>query len=143
MKKYHEPANRRTIPNLTLYTWLLGMFYCFTGLNCVVAYLHFVRCGIRIQDELDPADMSLMLGVVMLLVTPIMIIDKRKSERNLGAVVGSGFVHLFTTLMLWLQDCDFYMLVVYMIEWVAVGIAICCFFLGRRIRRNNNSLSDI
>ena len=101
-KEYNEYANKHNIPNLELYTQLLGIFYGTLGLNFLLC---FFQWKYTMQSDAVYARALLMLSIAMFIGTPIMMTDERRVERDLFAVITSGIVHGFCTItfIVWLR----------------------------------------
>ncbi len=101
-KEYNEYANKRNIPNLELYTQLLGIFYGTLGLNFLLC---FFQWKYTMQSDAVYARALLMLSIAMFIGTPIMMTDERRVERDLSAVITPGIVHGFCTItfIVWLR----------------------------------------
>ena len=59
-KEYNEYANKRNIPNLELYTQLLGIFYGTLGFNLLLCFFQW-----KYILKLDDSVLVLMLSIVM------------------------------------------------------------------------------
>ena len=124
-KKYDLPVSRGNTPDLDLYTWLLGLFYGFTGINALLT--HFG--GRHVPPEM-PATF-LLLGICFLLLTPLAVTDQRRDMRGLFAVVGSGITHLLLS-----GFCAFswpWVLLVWGAEWMVCGF--CIYWFKSRAKR--------
>ena len=87
-KDYEFWANKKTIKNLELYTKLTGLFFFSLGLNF---FLVFVYWKFIVQYEF--AGLVLILSILMLMLTPIVMTDHSKENRDLVATVSYGIVH--------------------------------------------------
>lgn len=92
-KNYEFWANKKTIKNLDLYTKLAGIFFFSLGLNF---FLVFVYWKFIVQYEF--AGLVLILSVLMLMLTPIVMLDPKKGNRNLVATVSYGIFHGICTI---------------------------------------------
>ena len=128
-KEYNEYANKHNIPNLELYTQLLGIFYGTSGLNLLLC---FFQWKYTMVSESEYAVLFLMLSIAMFIGTPIMMKDERRVERDLFAVIGAGIVHGFFTIpfIVWLR---FKVLI-----WVYVIEILIVIFLSIRNYRINH-----
>lgn len=125
-KKYDFPVNRQNTPDLKLYNWLLGLFWGFSGFNCILS--HFI-----LQTKSDEAPGFLLaLGIISLLLIPLKLLDDRKENRGLLAVVGSGFSHFYFTLNCFLSGF-FLVVAAYVCQWIVCGFCIY-WFKGRKRR---------
>ena len=91
---YEFWANKKTIKNLDLYTKLSGLFFFSLGLNF---FLVFVYWKFIIQYEF--AGLVLILSILMLMLTPIVMMDPKKGNRNLVATVSYGIFHGICTII--------------------------------------------
>lgn len=91
---YEFWANKKTIKNLELYTKLSGLFFFSLGLNF---FLVFVYWKFIIQYEF--AGLVLILSILMLMLTPIVMMDPKKGNRNLVATVSYGIFHGICTII--------------------------------------------
>lgn len=89
-KNYDKFATNRTVKHLREKTVLLGAFYCSAGVNGVLAYLLAQIGGVDRKIALG----LLGLGIVMLAMVPLSVLDRRREERDLFAVIGAGFIWL-------------------------------------------------
>ena len=94
-KEYNEYANKHNIPNLELYTQLLGIFYGTLGLNFLLC---FFQWKYTMQSDAVYARAFLMLSITMFALTPIKMTNERRRDRDLFAVIGAGIVHGFCTI---------------------------------------------
>ncbi len=86
-------ADKRNTPHLKKYTWLLFLFYLFTGVNfCVTAAMSRGADAILFR-------VAWAMGILFLLLAPVAAADKRRANRGLGAVIGGGAVHCLCTVM--------------------------------------------
>jgi len=92
-KNYEFWANKKTIKNLNLYTKLAGLFFFSLGLNF---FLVFVYWKFIVQYEF--AGLVLILSILMLMLTPIVMLDPKKGNRNLVATVSYGIFHGICTI---------------------------------------------
>ena len=101
-KEYNEYANKHNIPNLKLYTRLLGIFYGTLGLNFLLC---FFQWKYTMVSESEYAVLFLMLSITMFALTPIKMTNERRRDRDLFAVIGAGIVHGFCTIpfIVWLR----------------------------------------
>ena len=94
MKKgYDFWANKHNIPNLKLYTQLIGIFYGTLGLNFLLCFLDW-----KYELKLEYAGVMLMLSILMFTVTPVKMTDEKKQDRDLGAVIAYGIMHAVCTI---------------------------------------------
>ncbi len=125
-KQYDLPVSRGNTPDLDLYTWLLGLFYGFTGVNALLVYFA------GRHDSPEMAASCLLLGISSLLLTPLAVIDRRQEMRGLFAVVGSGIMHLFLA-----GFCAFFwpwVLLAWGAEWMVCGF--CIYWFKGRTKRS-------
>ena len=101
-KEYNRYANKHNIPNLELYTQLLGIFYGTLGLNFLLC---FFKWKYTMESDSKYAVLFLMLSIAMFMHTPDAMTDERRANRDLFAVIGAGIVHGFCTIpfIVWLR----------------------------------------
>lgn len=92
---YESEATKRNIPNLELYTKLIGIWYFSTGLNFLLVFLYGKYV---LNFEFDILFAILMLSILMFILTPICMTDSRKADRDLPAVIGGGLFHGICTI---------------------------------------------
>ena len=86
-------ADKRNTPHLKKNTWLLFLFYLFTGVNfCVTAAMSRGADAILLRA-------AWALGILFLLLAPVVAADKCRANRGLGAVIGGGAVHCLCAVM--------------------------------------------
>ena len=108
-------VNKKNTPNVELYTLLLGLFFAFSGINFILSYLVYRQSNIFVSD-------FLMMGIILLITTPIVIMDRRKENRGVKAVVLSVLMHIFCTLICVCSLQFWALLVVYMAELLFCAI---------------------
>lgn len=126
MKNYDFFVSRRNTPNLKLYTWLIGMFYAFSGLNSLLSALVCREC------DKETVFGGWLLGILMCLMVPLAVNDPRRENRNLGAVIATGLVHLGITIFLIIDFQFVFLAIVYVVEW---AICIACIIYFRRNKK--------
>lgn len=94
MKTNYDFWVNKKIKNLDLYTKLAGLFFFSLGLNF---FLVFVYWNFIIHYEF--AGLVLILSVLMLMLTPIVMADPKKRNRNLLATVSYGIFHGICTIV--------------------------------------------
>lgn len=72
-KEYDDLANRRNIPNLDLYTKLIGLSYISMGINMLIVYLSLIEETMEFKEGL------LILSIVMFVMAPVSMTDPRKT----------------------------------------------------------------
>lgn len=87
-KDYNFWVNKHNIPNLKLYTQLIGIFYGTLGLNFLLCFLYW-----KYILKWEHAGMVLILSILMFMITPIVMTDEKRQNRNLVAVITDGIVH--------------------------------------------------
>lgn len=85
-------ANKHTVNNLRLKTWLIGMFVFFTGLNFVLMslYLYLGAGGNELVGAMGFA------GILALLGWPAFAFDDRKEMRGTTGVVSKAIIYLIS-----------------------------------------------
>ena len=92
-KGYDFWANKHNIPNLKLYTQLIGIFYGTLGLNFLLCFLYW-----KYELKLEYAGLMLVLSILMFIVTPVAMTDEKKQNRDLVAVIFYGIMHAVCTI---------------------------------------------
>ena len=110
-KNYEFWANKKTIKNLDLYTKLAGLFFFSLALNF---FLVFVYWKFIVQYEF--AGLVLILSILMLMLTPIVMLDPKKGSRNLVATVSYGIFHGICTITSMLVTQFWLLGVIYVFE---------------------------
>lgn len=93
-KRYDFWINKRNTPNLKLYTQLAGVFYSTLGLNFLLCYLYG-----KYLLEVEYAGLILLLSITIFMVTPVVMIDEKRKNRNLLAVITYGIMHGVCTIV--------------------------------------------
>lgn len=95
MKKNNDYwVTHQNTPNLKRNTVLIGMFFFFSGLNCFLcATLGRAKSGEELSAYL------ILMGVCLFLVLPAQVLDKRRANRGLLAVVSSAVMCLFVSIL--------------------------------------------
>ena len=94
MKRYNYRATTRNIPNLYLYTKIIGLSFLSIGINCLITFFY-----LRFAVESEYSILMLMLGVVMLVLAPIAMIDDRKEMRDSLYTVSSVVMLIVCTVV--------------------------------------------
>lgn len=118
-KEYEFWANKKTIKNLDLYTKMAGLFFCSLGLNF---FLVFIFWKFIVKHEF--AGLVLILSVLMLMLTPVVMADPKKGNRDLVAIVSYGIVHGVCTIASILVTQFWLLCIVYVFELVVVLLLI-------------------
>lgn len=87
-KRYNFWVTKYNVPNLELYTQLLGVFYVTLGLNFLLCFLYA-----KFIMELEYAGLVLILSILMFMITPVVVTDEKRENRNLAAVILDGMMH--------------------------------------------------
>lgn len=124
---YEFWANKKTIKNLDLYTKLAGLFFFSLGLNF---FLVFVYWKFIVQYEF--AGLVLVLSILMLMLTPIVMLDPKKGNRNLVATVSYGIFHGICTIISILVTRLWLLGIVYTFE---LFVVIFLLFKNKRIHK--------
>jgi len=91
-KEYDDLANRRNIPNLDLYTKLIGLSYISMGINMLIVYLSLI------EETMEFKEGMLILSIVMFVMAPVAMTDPRKTMRNLFTVVITAIMLMVITI---------------------------------------------
>ena len=102
-------------PNLDLYTKLAGLFFFSLGLNFFLVFVYW-----KFISPCEYARLVLILSVLMLMLTPIVMKDSKKENRNLVAIVSYGIVHDAYTIISILVTRFWLLSVVYVFELLVV-----------------------
>lgn len=116
MKDYW--VSKQNTPNLKLYTWLIGLFYGFAGLNSLASVLWYQGTDVEMICA------GWMVGSCMCIMVPAAIKDKRRENRNLGAVILCGMVHLLITVFMLLLFHASFLMILYVLEWCVCIVCI-------------------
>lgn len=114
-KEYNFWANKQNIPNLKLYTQLTGVFYGTLGLNFLLCFLYG-----KYVLKFEFASLILILSVIMFMLTPIVMTDQKRENRNLIATVGYGLMHGVCTIVSIVLFHFGYLLIIYGAEILVV-----------------------
>ena len=102
-------------PNLREKTIIIGMAYLFSGVNCIANRL--------VCTEGSVAQGSLLLGIMMLLMVPISVMDKKRENRGMLATICACLVHLaFSGLFAYLSAP--WWIAVYAVEVAAIAVVV-------------------
>lgn len=129
-KKYDDWANKRTIPNLELYTKLIGIYYSSIATNYLFAFFYG-----KYVLHTEIAGVLLAFSLLMFLMTPIAMTDPQKGNRDLTKVVLSGFMHGMCTIIIAVAIKFWILLLLYVLEVLIVMIVIILYFKPRRKKR--------
>lgn len=134
MKKYNLKANKHNIPNLKLYTQLAGVFYGTLGLNFLCCFLYG-----RYVLTLEGSGLILINSILMFILTPIVMTDERRENRDLSATIAYGVMHGVCTIgnILWLNFTA--LLIIYGAEILVVLLLIFLNYRGRHGKGLKNS----
>ena len=93
-----------------------GVLYLASGTNCLLFAL------LSMSAETEPRQISLGIGALLLLMSPISILDRRKPMCGPGAVISVFFISLlcaFFCFCLCGKDCGI-LLCLHIVEWIAL-----------------------
>ncbi len=93
-KKFVTSISRFLSPTILKNVILITLVYALLGFNFILGGLFMT------QTDKELSYSFIALGVVMLIMVPISIIDKRKEMRSNAYVIGCMFVYLFCCCML-------------------------------------------
>lgn len=133
MKKFFEKynisdVNTGHIPHLEENILLISSSYGFSGLNCIVAGLY---SSYMTQEPLD--GYAIIIGIIMLCMTPISILDRRSNMCGMLAVVCTCIIHLALSLAVSYVFSLWWIMGAYICE-VALCFSII-FVRGRKFRK--------
>lgn len=80
-------VDRKNTPNLRVYTFLLFFSYFFTGANFIIT------AASNGSGDTTLLRACAVMGILFVVLTPVIILDKRRSNRGILAVVGSITMH--------------------------------------------------
>lgn len=124
---HKDYINHQNTPGLKLYTYLLFFFYLFTGVNFI--FTASLNCG----NDVTVLRAFILTGILFFILAPIAILDKRKENRSIGAVVASAVVHCLGTV---LCSVMFHFAQVYIVYLVELAICLLCLVRHRVKKRN-------
>ena len=93
-KDYDFWANKKTINNLELYTKLAGIFFSSLGLNFLLVFIYW-----KFVVGYEFAGLVLILSILMFMLTPIVMTDPKKKNRDLVAIISYGLFHGICTIV--------------------------------------------
>ncbi len=114
-KDYEFWANKKTVKNLELHTKLAGMFFGSLSFNFLLVFIY-----LRYIFDYKFAGLVLMLSVLMFMLTPIIMMDPKKGNRNSVAVISYGLFHGVCTIVSILVTRFWLLSIVYTIELLIV-----------------------
>ena len=95
MKKKYNFFVSNNMPDLELYTQLIGLCFGTLGLNFLLAYLYG-----KFAVEFEHSAVLLLLSVLMFVLTPIVVTDEKKANRGLLAVICGEVMRAVITISL-------------------------------------------
>ena len=95
MKKEYNFFVSGNLPNLKLFTQLIGLCFGTLGLNFLLAYLYG-----RFAADFEYSAVLLLLSVIMFVLTPIVITDEKRANRGLFAVICGEVMRAVCTISL-------------------------------------------
>ena len=87
-REYNFWANERNTPKLKLYTHLAGFFFGTLGLNFLLCFLYG-----EFFLELEYSGLILIFCITMFIVTPAVMMDGRRENKNLLSIILYGIIH--------------------------------------------------
>lgn len=120
---HHYFVDKHNTPNLKLYTCLIFLAYFFTGVNFIVTAV-----------SNPEGDMTMLracgaMGILFLILAPVAILDRRKENRGIPAVIGSAAIHGVCTVMC-AAIFDFAEICAIYLAEIVVSL-LCVFFIKR------------
>ena len=112
-------ASKHNIPNLKLYTQLIGVFYSTLGLNFLLCFLYW-----KYIMNLEHAGVILAISISMFVVTPVAMTDEKRENRDLFATVTGGIMHGMCTIGSMVLLHFKILLLVYVLELIIVILLI-------------------
>lgn len=120
-------VDKHNTPNLKLYTYLIFMAYFFTGVNFIIAAFSSRVGDITILRAFG------VMGALFIVLAPIAVLDKRRENRGLLAVIGSAAMHSTCTIL-----CSVILdftegLVLYLVETIIYLLCILSIKIKRKV----------
>ena len=129
-KRYDNEVSKRTIPDLELYTQLIGLIHGTLGLNL---FLFFMYWQYILKWENSGAVLG--LSIAMFLSTPLKMTSHLKGNRDLTAVILGWIMHGIVTIPIVVYFRFWVLLIAYVIEIaVAVGVTIH-YYQGKHVKK--------
>ena len=129
MKKHDDfwitPQNP---PNLKKNTWLLGLFFFFSGLNCIL--------GAILDSSKEDSGYLILMGLCLLIVLPIIVTDERMANRGKLAVIGSSAMFMFVSLLVAFVLSSCIILFVFLLE----SFSVISYFLLKKCLHKNSKM---
>lgn len=119
----HYFVDKHNTPNLKLYTCLIFLAYFFTGVNFIVTAVSNPAGDITVLRACGA------MGILFLTLAPVAILDRRKENRGIPAVIGSAAAHGACTVMC-AAIFDFAEICVIYLAEIVVSL-LCVFFIKR------------
>ena len=129
-KRYDNEVSKRTIPDLELYTQLIGLIYGTLALNILLfsMYLKYVM-------KWEEARFGFVLSIVMFLNTRTQMTSPLKGNRDLTAVILGWIMHGIFAISIIVYFRFWVLLIAYVIEIaVAVGVTIH-YYQGKHVKK--------
>lgn len=124
---HKDYINNQNTPSIKLYTYLLFFFYLFTGVNFIFT------ASLNCENDVTVFRAFILIGILFFILAPIAILDKRREDRSIGAVVASAVVHSLCTV---LCSVMFHFAQVYIVYLVELAVCLLCLVWHRVKKRN-------
>lgn len=111
MKKEYNFFVSGNMPNLKLFTQLIGLCFGTLGLNFLLAYLYG-----RFAVDFEYSAMLPVLSVIMFVLTPIVVTDEKRANRGLFAVICGEVMRAVCTISLIVMLNFKALIIVYSVE---------------------------
>ena len=95
MKKEYNFFVSGNLPNLKLFTQIIGLCFGTLGLNFLLAYLYG-----RFAADFEYSAVLLLLSVIMFVLTPIVVTDEKRANRGVFAVICGEVMRAICTISL-------------------------------------------
>ena len=129
-KRYDDEVSKRTIPDLELYTQLIGLIYGTLALN-----LLFFSMYLKYVMKWEEAGGMFFASIVMFLGTPAQMTSPLKGNRDLTAVILGWIMHGIFAISIIVYFRFWVLLIAYVIEIaVAVGVTIH-YYQGKHVKK--------
>lgn len=111
MKKKYNFFVSGNMPNIKLFTQLIGLCFGTLGLNFLLAYLYG-----KFAVDFEYSAVLLVLSVIMFVLAPIAVTDEKRANRGLLAVIGCEVMRAVCTISLIVMLNFKALIIVYSVE---------------------------
>ena len=129
-KRYDDEVSKRTIPDLELYTQLIGLVHGALGINSLLFFMYW-----KYILKWKGPWVILYFSIFEFLSVPIGMTSTRKCDRDLSAVILWWILHGILTIPIIVYFRFWVLLIAYVIEIaVAVGVTIH-YYQGKHVKK--------